>query len=57
MDKYYRISQVYRIVINRETNEQVRKELILDNHSEVLYDYDLIPKDEIRNDELSEAVK
>lgn len=57
MDKYYRISQVYRIVINRETNEHVRKELILDNHSEVLYDYDLIPKDEIRNDELSEAVK
>ena len=26
-----------------------KKELILDNHSEVMYDYDLIPKDEIRN--------
>ena len=46
-DKYYRISQVYRIVINRKTNEEVKKELILDNHSEVLYNYDLIPKEEI----------
>ncbi len=49
-DKYYRISQVYRLVIDRKTNETIRKELILDNHSEVMYDYDLIPKDQIRND-------
>ncbi len=49
-DKYYRISQVYRIVIDRKTNEEVRKELILDNHSEVMYDYSLIPKDEIRDE-------
>ena len=49
-DKYYRISQVYRIVIDRKTNEQIKKELILDNHSEVLYDYSLIPEDQIRND-------
>ena len=48
-DKYFRISQVYRIVIDRNTNEEVRKELILDNHSEVLYDYNLIPKEEIIN--------
>ena len=48
--KYYRISQVYKIIIDRETNKEVGKELILDNHSEVMYDYDLIPKDEIRND-------
>lgn len=50
-DKYYRISQVYRIVIDRKTNDELYKELILDNHSEVMYDYDLIPKDEIRNDD------
>lgn len=50
-DKFYRISQVYRIVIDRATKKEVRKELILDNHSLVLYDYDLIPKDEVRNDE------
>lgn len=48
--KYYRISQVYRIVIDRLTNEELYKELVLDNHSAVMYDYDLIPKDEIRND-------
>lgn len=47
-DRYYRISQVYRLVIDRETQTQVAKELILDNHSEVLYDYDLIPKEQIR---------
>lgn len=49
-DKYYRISQVYRIVIDRLTNEELYKELILDNHSAVMYDYALIPKDQIRDD-------
>ena len=49
-DKYYRISQVYRIVIDRETNKEIAKELKLDNHSEVMYDYSLIPKDQIRDD-------
>ena len=48
--EYYRISQVYRIIIDRKTNEPIDKELILNNHSLVLYDYSLIPKDEIRND-------
>lgn len=47
---YYRISQVYRLVIDRKTNKEIDKELILDNHSKVLYDYKLIPKDQIRND-------
>ncbi len=50
-DKYYRISQVYRLVIDRATNEVLNKELILDNHSAVLYDYSLIPEDQIRNDD------
>ena len=49
-DKYFRISQVYRIVIDRYTNEELYKELILDNHSGVMYDYSLIPKNEIRED-------
>lgn len=48
--KYYRISQVYRIVIDRKTNKEIGKELILDNHSLVMYDYDLIPKDQIREE-------
>ena len=50
-EKYFRILQVYREVIDRMTNEVLYKELILDNHSAVLYDYDLIQKDQIRNDE------
>lgn len=49
-DKYFRISQVYRIVIDRLSNEELYKELILDNHSAVLYDYSLIPIDQIRDD-------
>lgn len=49
-DKYYRLSQVYRLVIDKKTNKEIKKELILDNHSEVLYDYSLIPKEQIRND-------
>ena len=49
-DKYFRISQVYRIVIDGLTNEELYRELILDNHSAVMYDYALIPKDQIRDD-------
>lgn len=49
-DVFYRISQVYREVIDRSNNETVGKELILDNHSKVMYDYSLIPEDQIRND-------
>lgn len=48
-DKYFRVSQVYRIQIDKKSNEVVKKELVLDNHSEVLYDYNLIPKEEIDN--------
>ena len=48
-NKFFRISQVYRIVIDRATNKELYKELILDNHSEVMYDYALIPKEEIKN--------
>jgi vancomycin resistance protein VanW len=49
-DFYYRISQVYRITIDKKTKKEINKELILDNHSKVMYDYKLIPKDQIRND-------
>lgn len=49
-NKYYRISQVYKITIDKKTNKEINKELILDNHSEVMYDYSLIPESEIRND-------
>ena len=48
-DQYYRISRVYRLVFDRETGTQLAKELILDNHSKVLYDPALIPKEQIRD--------
>ncbi len=49
-EDYYRISQVYRIVTDRETGEEKAKELILDNHSRVLYDHALIPREAIRQE-------
>jgi len=45
---FYRNSKVYRIITDKETNEEIAKELILNNHSKVMYDYSLIPKEEIR---------
>ena len=44
-DKYFRVSKIYREIIDRETGNILAKELILDNHSEVMYDFNLIPKD------------
>ncbi len=45
---FYRNSKVYRIITDRKTKEIKSRELILNNHSRVLYDYSLIPEDEIR---------
>ena len=45
---FYRNSKVYRIIIDKETNKEEKKELILNNHSKVMYDYSLIPENEIR---------
>ena len=45
---FYRNSKVYRIIIDKKTNQERKKEVILDNHSQVMYDYNLIPKEEIR---------
>lgn len=45
---FFRNSKVYRIIIDKKTNQEIKKELILNNHSKVMYDYDLIPKEEIR---------
>lgn len=47
---FYRNSKVYRIIIDKETNKEIKKELILDNHSKVMYDYNLIPENEIREE-------
>lgn len=43
---FYRVSKVYRITLDRE-RRIMRRELILDNHSKVMYDYSLIPEGQI----------
>ena len=45
---FYRNSKVYRIIMDKITNKEINKELILDNHSKVMYDYSLITENEIR---------
>lgn len=47
-EKYYRIGKIYKETLDRETGELIKRELIRDNHSEVMFDYDLIPKEQIR---------
>lgn len=47
-EKYYRSSRIYRETVDKETGRTVRRELVLDNHSEVLFDYALIPPEQIR---------
>ena len=46
---YYRNSLIYRIITDKTTGE-FKKELILENHSKVLYDHSLIPAEQIKND-------
>lgn len=44
-DKYYRVSKIYREVREKLTGNIVAKELIWDNHSVVMFDPNLIPKE------------
>lgn len=47
-EKYYRVSKIYREITERATGELVARELVWDNHSEVMFDYALIPPELIR---------
>ncbi|MDR2940627.1 MAG: VanW family protein [Clostridiales bacterium] len=47
-EKYYRVSQIYKNTIEKSTGNIINKSLALDNHSEVMYDYSLIPKEMVR---------
>lgn len=47
-DVFYRNSMIYRNVFNIETDEFIEKEFVHKNHSKVMFDYDLIPKELIR---------
>lgn len=43
---FYRVSQIYRLTLDR-TRSIISRELILNNHSKVMYDYSLIPENQI----------
>lgn len=45
---FFRNSMIYRLIEGKADKADVRKELILKNHSKVMYDYSLIPKEQIR---------
>lgn len=47
-DKFFRVSKIYREIKERETGKVTGKELIWDNHSEVMFDYSLIPQEQIK---------
>ena len=47
-DKYFRDSKIYRITKDKTTKEIVEKKLLVDNHSEVMFDYSLIPAELIK---------
>ncbi|MBR2877449.1 MAG: VanW family protein [Clostridia bacterium] len=47
-EKFFRVSKIYKESTNKENGDVVEKTLVWDNHSEVMFDYDLIPKAQIR---------
>lgn len=47
-DKYYRISKIYRTTTEKATGKMIDKKMIWDNHSMVMFDEDLIPRNLIR---------
>lgn len=47
-DNYYRISKIYQNKFDKSSGELLEKKLIWDNHSKVMYDHELIPKELIK---------
>ena len=43
--KYYRVSKIYRDTIDRSTGNLIEHKLHWNNHSEVMFDYALIPRE------------
>ena len=48
-DDYYRVSKIYQNKIEKCSGKILEKNLIWDNHSKVMYDHNLIPKELIKN--------
>lgn len=42
-NKYYKISQIYQITVDKKTNRTINNKLIWNNHSEVMFDPNEIP--------------
>lgn len=46
-EKYYRVSKIYKQVTDAVTGEEVDRVLVRDNHSEVMFDPVLIPREQL----------
>ena len=49
-DTYYRVSRIYKDTFDKKTGELKAHTLIVNNHSEVLFDPELIPAELLRDD-------
>ena len=47
-DKFYRVSKIYKVTYDKGSGKLIDKVLIWDNHSQVMFNYELIPKDQIK---------
>ena len=47
-EDYYRVSKIYQNQFDKTNGELIEKKLIWDNHSKVMYDHNLIPKELIK---------
>lgn len=46
-DVFYRKSKIYKVTENKDSSKELDRELLLNNHSQVMFDYSLIPEDQI----------
>ncbi len=49
-NQYFRISKIYRETYDKTAGKMIERVLVRDNHSEVMYDPELIPAELIRNE-------
>lgn len=47
-DKYYRVSKIYQDTVDKSSGEVMSRRLVRNNHSEVMFDCNLIPPEQIR---------
>ncbi|MCQ2752089.1 MAG: VanW family protein [Coriobacteriales bacterium] len=48
-NKYFRCSKIYKDTFNKSNKARIAHDLLWDNHSEVMFDYNLIPKNQIKS--------